>query len=50
MNTEHLSKAEENKMSVLLKFYIQKVFTKIKSPKKVKEMTHPPRRNRDCRE
>ncbi|MDO9325985.1 MAG: hypothetical protein Q7T80_13630 [Methanoregula sp.] len=34
-------------MSVLLKFYLQKVFSKIKTPKKAKERATPLRKNRN---
>jgi hypothetical protein len=36
----------ENEMSMLLKYYIQKIFSKIKTPKKVKEKTAPTRKMR----
>jgi hypothetical protein len=32
MNKEYPGRRRKNKMSMLLKFYIQKVFSKIKSP------------------
>ena len=32
MNKDDMSKGKKDKMSVLLKYYIQKVFTKIKAP------------------
>jgi hypothetical protein len=41
MNKEYLSKRRENKMSVLLKYYIQKIFYKINTPKKSKREDCP---------
>jgi len=37
----------ENKVSVLLKFYTRKVFSRIKSPEKSKQKPFPRQKNRD---
>jgi hypothetical protein len=36
----------ENKVSVLLRFYTRKVFSKIKSPEKPRQNSPPPGKNR----
>ncbi len=46
MNDEHPRLEEMNEMSVLLKYYIQKVVSKMKTPKKAKEKTAPLRKYR----
>ena len=50
MNPEHQNGDAETESPFLLKYYIQKVFSKIKLPKEVKPKTAPTRKNRDSGE